>query len=83
MVADCLNLHPRSFQRRLEALGTSFPRLLDEHRHALALNLVTRRRMQLARVAGVPGYADQSVFNQAFRRWTGSTPTQVQTVHRA
>jgi AraC-like DNA-binding protein len=80
VVADCLNLHPRSFQRRLEALGTSFSRLLDEHRHALALDLVTRRRMPLARVAGVLGYADQSVFNQAFRRWTGSTPTQLQAV---
>lgn len=73
-VAECLNLHPRTFQRRLEAQGTSFSRLLDEYRRALAIELLERGTLPLVQVADALGYSDQSVFNQAFRRWTDSTP---------
>lgn len=77
-IAECLNMSPRTFQRRLEACGTSFSALLDEHRQELALDLVRRRAMPLAQIASALGFADQSVFNQAFRRWTGSTPSALQ-----
>lgn len=30
--------------------------------------------MPLSQVADALGFADQSVFNQAFRRWTNETP---------
>lgn len=76
-VAECLNLHPRTYQRRLKARGTSFSRLLDEHRHALALELLGRGSLSLAQVADTLGFADQSAFNQAFRRWTDNTPGAV------
>jgi AraC-like DNA-binding protein len=76
-VAECLNLHPRTFQRRLEARGATFSRLLDEHRHALALDLLGRGTSSLAQVADMLGFADQSAFNQAFRRWTDDTPGAV------
>lgn len=74
-IADCLKLHPRTLQRRLEAQGTSFSQLLDDYRHALAIELLNRGTLPLVEVAGALGYADQSVFNQAFRRWTATTPT--------
>lgn len=73
-VADCLNLHPRTFQRRLDAQGTSFSQLLDEYRRELAIELLERGTLPLVQVADALGYSDQSVFNQAFRRWTNSTP---------
>lgn len=76
-VAECLNLHPRTFQRRLDAQGTTFSRLLDEHRHALALDLLGRGTLSLAQLADTLGFADQSAFNQAFRRWTNDTPGAV------
>jgi len=75
-VAECLNLHPRTLQRRLEAQGTSFSQLLDEYRRELAMDLLGRGTMRLVQVADALGYADQSVFNQAFRRWTNATPSE-------
>lgn len=73
-VADCLHLHPRTFQRRLSDAGVTFNQLLDDYRKSLAMDLLTRQDMPLVQVADVLGYADQSTFNQAFRRWTNSTP---------
>lgn len=75
LVADCLRLHPRTLQRRLGAAGTSFSELFDEQRHRLAADLVSRQSMPLAQVASTLGFSDQSSFNQAFRRWTGASPT--------
>lgn len=77
LVASCLNIQPRTLQRRLKAKDTTFSILLDSYRKTLAIELVVRKSMPLAQIAQALGYADQSVFNQAFRRWTGSTPTEV------
>lgn len=79
VVAACLNLHPRTLQRYLAADGTSFSKVLDQHRHALALDLVSRKVMPLAQIADALGFSSQSVFNQAFRRWTGSSPKRLGT----
>ncbi len=77
LVANCLNVQPRTLQRRLKAKNTTFSILLDSYRKDLALELVARKSMPLSQIAQALGYADQSVFNQAFKRWTGSTPTAV------
>lgn len=73
-VADCLHLHPRTYQRRLRETGMTFNQLLDDYRKTLGLELLNRENMPLVRIADVLGYADQSSFHQAFRRWTGTTP---------
>jgi len=36
--------------------------------------LVTAAGILLVQIADMLGYADQSAFHQAFRRWTGTTP---------
>lgn len=74
-VAQAYRVHPRTLQRRLRERGFSFGDLLDDYRHALATELVERRTMPLVQIADALGYADQSTFNQAFRRWTGTTPS--------
>jgi AraC-like DNA-binding protein len=73
-VAQSLCMPPRSLQRRLQAEGLSFRDLVDEWRRARALTLVTQTRLPLSKVAEALGYAEQSVFTQAFRRWYGGTP---------
>jgi AraC-like DNA-binding protein len=74
-VAQAYRVHPRTLQRRLRERGFSFGELLDDYRQALATDLVRRGAIPLVKIADALGYADQSTFNQAFRRWTGTTPT--------
>lgn len=73
-VAQCLHMHPRTFQRRLSEQGVTFNQLLDDYRKTLALDLLAHNNMPLVQIADLLGYADQSTFQQAFRRWTNSTP---------
>lgn len=69
-----LGLHPRALQRRLEAEGTSFRRLLDEVRQARAEQYLRDPGLRLAEVAFLLGYSEQSAFQYAFKQWTGKTP---------
>ena len=74
-VAKCLKVHPRKLQRDLQQHGTSFAALLNDCRRIMALNMMTKGSKPLAVLATDLGYSDQSAFNQAFKRWTGTTPT--------
>jgi AraC-like DNA-binding protein len=74
-VAKCLHLHPRTLQRRLEERGVTFANLLDAVRRERAMDLVKRNRLPFLQAAMALGYSSQSCFNQAFRRWTSTTPT--------
>ena len=66
----------RSLQRHLRELGYSFNNLADEVRHATARLYLEQPDMALAEISYLLGFADQSAFNRAFKRWTGSTPAQ-------
>lgn len=75
--ADAMGLSPRTLQRRLTALGTTFA---DER-----AKLLGRRATELLLDPSVPieviaerlGYASRSAFERAFVRWAGKTPHQV------
>jgi AraC-like DNA-binding protein len=75
-VAARLGVAPRSLQRGLSAEGTSYSGLLDELRHELALAYLRQRDLALAEVAFLLGFAEQSAFQRAFRRWTGTSPAE-------
>lgn len=66
----------RTFQRQLDAEGTSFSDLLAEVRQCETLRRLGERRNSIAAIAAELGYADQASFTRAFRRWTGSPPSQ-------
>lgn len=73
-LARHLGLSPRTAQRRLADAGWTFQRLVDDVRADLARGLLTDTRYSLAEIAFLTGFADQSAFTRAFRRWTGRTP---------
>lgn len=73
-VAQCLKVHPRTLQRRLAKRNMVFEDLLDEERKFLAKRYLKDSTMPLVRVAGLLGYADQSAFHKAFKRWFKTTP---------
>ncbi|ROZ77776.1 AraC family transcriptional regulator [Ramlibacter sp. WS9] len=73
-VAAALALADRTLQRRLRAEGTSFQQLLDKARRELAQKYLSDSRHALGEVAHLLGFADQSNFFRACRRWFGTAP---------
>ncbi|SER03048.1 transcriptional regulator, AraC family [Solimonas aquatica] len=73
-VAAALHQSARTLQRRLERTGLSWQQLLDRTREQLARQYLEDRGLSLAEIALLLGYAEQSAFTRAFRRWTGRTP---------
>jgi AraC-like DNA-binding protein len=75
-VARQLGVSPRSLQRHLRDLGYSYNALADEVRAATARLYLEQPDIAIAEVGYLLGFADQSTFNRAFKRWTGDTPAR-------
>jgi AraC-like DNA-binding protein len=73
-IARRLGLSARSFHRRLSEHGLSFQTLTEETRRDLAIGLLRDERHSLAEIAFLTGFAEQSSFTRAFKRWVGQTP---------
>jgi AraC-like DNA-binding protein len=72
-VAADLGMAPRTLHRHLAAEGTSFRRVVEEVRTALADEML-QQRMSVDEVAERLGYAEASSFVHAFKRWKGVSP---------
>jgi AraC-like DNA-binding protein len=75
VVADQLNIHRRTLQRRLAAAGVRYADLLDSCRASMAIEYLAEKNLPIVNLAHMLGYSDQSAFNHAFRRWHGVSPT--------
>ena len=64
----------RTLQRRLSEQGHSYQGLVDEARRRLAGSLLRETNYSLAEIAFMTGFAEQSSFTRAFKRWAGQTP---------
>ena len=73
-VAASLAVADRTLQRRLHAEGTSFQQLLDDARRELAGKYLADARYAPGQVGCLLGFADQSTFVRACRRWFGMAP---------
>lgn len=73
-VAHSLHQSASTLQRRLRQEGTSYQVVLDETRRWMAEAYLKDGRYSLAEIAFLLGFADQSNFTRAFKRWTGQTP---------
>lgn len=74
--ASAFNVAERTLQRRLDGHGCSFRDVLDEVREAQARYYLKESRISLEQVAFMLGYSEQSTFHNAFKRWTGMTPSR-------
>jgi AraC-like DNA-binding protein len=72
--AASLHLSRRTLQRRLAEHGCTYRLLLDGIREKHAQQLLNDPRLSLEEIAFLLGYAEQSAFNHAYRRWTGTAP---------
>jgi len=75
-VAGELRMSERTLQRRLEEEATSFVQLLDATRRELAEQYLGRLHLSLAQAAYLLGFADQSSFFRACKRWFDRSPGQ-------
>ena len=69
-----LGVSGRTLQRRLDDQDLRFGELVDEVKTELAKAYLHDRSLALCEVAFLLGFADQSAFTRAFKRWTGHTP---------
>jgi AraC-like DNA-binding protein len=75
-IAGDLALSERTLQRRLEEEGTSYVKLLDDTRRELAEQYLGRLHLSLAQAAYLLGFAEQSSFFRACKRWFDLSPGQ-------
>lgn len=73
-IAAVLQMTPRVLQSRLRKANLTFSDLVDDVRRSLAAVLVADERLSLVNVAMLLGFAEQSSFTRAFRRWYGVAP---------
>ena len=69
-----MGMSSRTLQRQLAAQGHVYQDLVDATRRDLAEKLLRRTDFALAEIAFLTGYAEQSTFSRAFKRWYGQTP---------
>lgn len=72
--ADALGISVRTLQRRLESVRVSYRDLIDLVRRELAKQYMEDPSLTQVDIAFLLGYAEQSTFHRAFRRWFEMTP---------
>lgn len=76
-VARRLAMSERSLQRQLAREASSYTRVLQETRQAVAEHYLRRTDLPMATIAFLLGFAEPNSFYRAFRAWTGETPDRV------
>lgn len=71
-----LGMSVRTLQTHLSESNLKFSDLVESQRFELAKNLLSESLLPLDDIAERLGYAEQSSFGRAFKRWSGQTPRQ-------
>ncbi len=74
-IARQMGMSSRTLQRRLSDEGLVYQELVDNTRRDLAVRLLEESDCSLVEIAFLTGYAEQSTFTRAFKRWYGQTPS--------
>jgi len=74
-VASEMGMHPRTLGRRLADEAQTFEMLRDEVRFSVACELLKMTDIPIGEVGEILAYKSPSVFSDAFRRMSGSTPS--------
>jgi AraC-like DNA-binding protein len=73
-IAQKIGVSARSLQSLLRQHGTSYSNMIEECRLKAATRRLADPAVPLAEIALDTGYASQTQFTRAFKRWTGLTP---------
>jgi AraC-like DNA-binding protein len=75
-VALRLNMHERTLRRRLADEGLTFEAVRDEVRCSVARELLELTALPMGEISSALAFSSQGVFTDAFRRWSGKSPSQ-------
>ena len=82
-IARRLAMSPRTLQRRLSEHDVVFNDVLDSMRFGAAKSYLAQGDIAGTEVAYLLGFAEQSSFNRAFKRWSGQTPSEYRRTNAA
>lgn len=77
IIANELATSVRNLQIKLKEEGSTYRELIDKVRKEIALSYLREKKesgVTICDIAFLLGFSEQSAFNHAFKRWTGSTP---------
>ncbi|WP_394841110.1 helix-turn-helix domain-containing protein [Pendulispora brunnea] len=75
-VARRIGMSPRTLQRRLQQVGTTFKQEVDGIRQELACEYLAKTARPLKEIALQLGFFEATSFFRSFRRWTRMSPLQ-------
>ncbi|MBV1920717.1 MAG: AraC family transcriptional regulator [Pseudomonadales bacterium] len=75
------DINPRTVQRRLHFLGTTFRELQAESKLYRAKELLLDRNNSLENIGETLCFSDRRSFSRAFYKWEGITPTEYRQKH--
>ena len=81
IVADHLSMSVRSLQLKLKEEGTSYQKILNAVRKNLAIAYLREPKVSKGEIAQMLGFSEISVFSRTFKKWTGKSPSEYQSVN--
>ena len=73
--AGKIGMSPRNLRRKLAQEGTNYQQLVDDLRCAIAMDYLENSDLPIQEIARSCGFNSPQNFANAFKRWTGQSPT--------
>ncbi len=81
-IADELNLSKRTLQRRLQQQDISFADLRDQVRFHHSIDYLIKQHQSIDSISASLDFSDRTSFTNAFKRWTGLSPSAFRKLFR-
>jgi len=81
-VAEELNLSKRTLQRRLQQQSVNFAELRDQVRYHFSIDFLVKNRKSIDSISAALDFSDRTSFTNAFKRWTGMSPSTFRKLFR-
>lgn len=81
-IAEELNLSKRTLQRRLQQQDVNFAELRDQVRFHYAIDYLIKQHMSIDGISAALDFSDRTSFTNAFKRWTGLSPSTFRKLFR-
>ncbi|GAB3107413.1 helix-turn-helix domain-containing protein [Aestuariicella hydrocarbonica] len=81
-IAEEMNLSKRTLQRRLQQQRISFAQLRDQVRFHHSITYLVEQNMSIDSISASLDFSDRTSFTNAFKRWTGLSPSTFRKLFR-